>query len=490
MCSEPLIFDIYSQSKDFFGKCDVGYKNIKELIPSDFLNEREINLPQLAEIDVIRHYTHLAKKNYNIDQGFYPLGSCTMKYNPKVNEDIAKYPGFKDIHPYQSENLVQGALEILYGLEQYLCQLSGMDRVSLQPAAGAHGETTGLMLIKAYHKWRGEDKKRKKIIVPDSAHGTNPASTTLGGYQVVEVKSDKRGNVDLYQLSAELDDEVAALMLTNPNTLGLFEENILEIAQMVHKVGGLLYYDGANLNALLGIVCPGDMGFDVMHFNLHKTFSTPHGAGGPGAGPVGVKKVLEPFLPYPTVEKDKEKYYFNYEHPHSIGKVKLFYGNFSVIIKAYAYIMTLGAEGLLKVAENAVLNANYLMKNLKEYFNLPYKRNCMHEFVLSPKETKIHTLDIAKRLIDYGYHPPTIYFPLIVLNSLMIEPTETESKKTLDDFINVLINIVKESENNPDLLKDAPHYIEGRPISLSVARLNEVEASRKPVLRYSPDIRY
>ena len=487
MFSEPLIFDICSKSKNFFGECDVESQDINKLIPSDYLAQSDLDLPEVAEVDIIRHYTHLAEKNYSIDRGLYPLGSCTMKYNPKVNEDISKYAGFTSIHPYQPEDSVQGALQILYEMEQYLCQISGMDKITFQPAAGAHGETTGLMLIKAYHDKQQEGRRRNKIIVPDSAHGTNPASTTGCGYKVVEVKSDSRGNVDLFQLKGILNDEIAALMLTNPNTLGLFEENILEISDMVHKAGGLLYYDGANLNALLGMVRPSDMGFDIMHFNLHKTFSTPHGSGGPGSGPVGVKENLEPFLPYPIIAKKEQKYYLDYNRGDSIGRVKSFYGNFNVIVKAYAYICALGAKGLPQVAEDAVLNANYLMNNLKKYFNLPYNRGCMHEFVVSPRRnSKIRTgvLDIAKRLIDYGYHPPTVCFPLIVADSLMIEPTETESKRNLDDFINVLVAVVRESENTPDLLRKSPHCNENIAFPLSVSRLDEARAARKLVLKY------
>ncbi|MFH1783369.1 MAG: aminomethyl-transferring glycine dehydrogenase subunit GcvPB [bacterium] len=488
--TEPLIFELNSQSKNLFGECDVPNADAGSLIPADFLNSDGLDMPDVAEIDIVRHFTHLARLNYCVDEGFYPLGSCTMKYNPKVHEDVARYTGFSAIHPYQPEDSIQGTLQLLSDMESYLCQISGMDSITLQPAAGAHGESTGLMLIKAYYEKKGEGAKRRKIIIPDSSHGTNPASTTLCGYEIVEVKSDASGNVDLKQLLSILDDSVAALMLTNPNTLGLFEEKILDIADMVHKAGGLLYYDGANLNALLGVVRPGDMGFDVMHFNLHKTFSTPHGSGGPGSGPVGVKKFLEAFLPYPTIENKAGKYYLNHDRPDSIGKVKSFYGNFSVIVKAYAYVKSLGAGGLKEVAYDAVLNANYIRNELSQHFNLPYDRLCMHEFVMVPKQyakAKVRALDIAKRMIDYGYHPPTIYFPLIVQECLMVEPTETESKATLDNFVSAMKKIAEEAQENPDILKASPHCDTTSKFPLNVARLNEAKAARELVLTYRPE---
>jgi glycine dehydrogenase subunit 2 len=401
-----------------------------------------------------------------------------MKYNPKINEDVARYPGFAHLHPYQPESMVQGALELLYNLQKDLAEITGMDSVTLQPAAGAQGEWTGLMLIRAYHESRGE--KRTKVIVPDSAHGTNPASATVAGFETVTIPSDERGLVSIEALRQAVGPDTAALMLTNPNTLGLFEENIVEIARIVHDAGGLLYYDGANANAILGYSRPGDMGFDVVHLNLHKTFTTPHGGGGPGAGPVGVKKILEPFLPKPMVIKEGDQYKLEYDIPGSIGRVKGFYGNFGILVRAYTYILTMGGEGLKRVSENAVLNANYMMRKLQPYYDLPYDRVCKHEFVLSGKRQKklgVRTLDIAKRLLDFGYHPPTVYFPLIVEECLMIEPTETESKETLDQFIEVMIQIAKEAEESPEVVQEAPH-------KTVVGRLDEVTAARKPVLRY------
>jgi len=404
-----------------------------------------------------------------------------MKYNPKVNEDVAGLEGFTQVHPLQPVDMVQGCLEIMYKTDRFLSEITGMDRFSLQPAAGAQGEMVGLMMIKAYHHHRG-DIKRNKIIVPDSAHGTNPASAAMAGFKMVEVKSNERGEVDLEALKSVVDDETAGLMLTNPNTLGLFEENILQISRIVHEAGGLLYYDGANMNAILGVARPGDMGFDVVHLNLHKTFSTPHGGGGPGAGPVGVKKELVPFLPVPIVEFKDGEYYLDYDRPLSVGMVKSFYGNFNVVVKAYAYIMSLGAEGLKRVAETAVLNANYIMQRLKKHYLLPYDRSCMHEFVISAqkqKEKGISAMDIAKRLMDFGFHPPTVYFPLIVKEALMIEPTETESRETLDAFVEAMVRIAREVEDEPDRVKQAPHFT-------PVRRLDEARAARNPVLRWTP----
>lgn len=461
--------------------CDVPVTDISNLIPGQFLRDTEAELPEVSEVDAVRHYTALSQMNYGVDSGFYPLGSCTMKYNPKVNEDMANLDGFAKVHPYQPEEAVQGCLELLYETDRMLSEITGMDRVSLQPAAGAHGEMTGLMIIKAYHENRG-DYKRKKIIVPDSAHGTNPASAAVTGFDVVEVKSDERGGVDIEALKSMMSDEIAGLMLTNPNTLGLFEENIVKIAEIVHDAGGLLYYDGANANAIVGISRPGDMGFDVVHLNLHKTFSTPHGGGGPGSGPVGVKKDLVPFLPRPVIEKNESGYYLDYDRPLSIGKVRSFYGNFGVVIKAYAYICSLGADGIRNVAETAVLNANYIMHRLKEHYKLPYERICMHEVVFSGQRQKdmgASTLDIAKRLLDYGYHPPTIYFPLIVKEALMIEPTETESKETLDEFINAMIKISEEIREDPEKVKGAPY-------TTRVLRLDEAKAAREPKLIHMP----
>jgi glycine dehydrogenase subunit 2 len=476
-----LIFELSKKGRTAhqLPECDVPSRDITELIPGEFLRDGAPELPEVAEIDVIRHFTRLSQRNYGVDSGFYPLGSCTMKYNPKVNEKIASFDGFAKVHPYQCEDTVQGCLELIYNADKLLAEITGMDRISFQPAAGAHGELTGLMIIKAFHESRG-DYNRNKIIVPDSAHGTNPASAAMAGFSVIEVKSDQRGGVDLEALKAMMNDEVAGLMLTNPNTLGLFDENIDAIADIVHQAGGLLYYDGANANAILGISRPGDMGFDVVHLNLHKTFSTPHGGGGPGSGPVGVKKELVPFLPVPLVEKKGEKYILDYDRPLSIGRVRAFYGNFSVVVKAYAYILSMGSKGLKQVSEAAVLNANYIMSKLKDYYHLPYDRTCMHEVVFSGKKQKdmgVSTLDIAKRLLDFGYHPPTVYFPLIVKEALMIEPTETESRETLDDFIAAMIQIANEAETNPDIVKNAPH-------ATVISRPDEAKAARKPVLKY------
>jgi glycine dehydrogenase subunit 2 len=479
----PLIFEMSKSGRKAYSlpHCDVPQLALEEMVPRECLREEDARLPEVSEVDVVRHFTRLSQLNYGVDSGFYPLGSCTMKYNPKVNEDVAALAGFTQVHPQQPAETVQGCLEILYRMDRLLSEITGMDRFSLQPAAGAHGEMTGLMIIKAYHQHRG-DVKRNKIIVPDSAHGTNPASAAMVGFDVVEVKSNDRGEVDLEALKAVVDDTTAGLMLTNPNTLGLFEGNILEIADIVHKAGGLLYYDGANMNAILGMVRPGDMGFDVVHLNLHKTFSTPHGGGGPGSGPVGVKEELEPFLPVPMVVFKDGRYYLDYDRPLSIGRVKSFYGNFGVVVKAYAYIMSMGAEGLKKVSESAVLNANYLMERLKEHYLVPYNRRCMHEFVISAqrqKEKGVSALDIAKRLMDFGFHPPTMYFPLIVKEALMIEPTETESKETLDAFADALIEIAREVEEQPEKIKGAPH-------TTPVRRLDEAKAARNPVLRWNP----
>lgn len=483
MKEKALIFEISRPGRKGYSlpKCDVPTGNIEDMIPEEFLRSSAPELPEVSELDAVRHFTQLSQRNHGVDSGFYPLGSCTMKYNPKVNEAVSRMDGFIKTHPYQPEDTVQGSLELMYSMDQMLSEITGMERVSLQPAAGAHGEMTGLMIIKAYHRHRG-DHKRTKMIIPDAAHGTNPASAAVAGFDVIEVKSDARGGVDLEALKALMSDEVAGLMLTNPNTLGLFEENITEIADIVHRAGGLLYYDGANANAILGITRPGDMGFDVVHLNLHKTFSTPHGGGGPGSGPVGVKKELVPFLPNPVVEYEDGRYILDYDRPLSIGKVKAFYGNFNVVVKAFAYILSMGAEGLKQVSEAAVLNANYIAQKLKDRYLLPYDRICMHECVLSGQNHKkkgVSTLDIAKRLLDFGYHPPTIYFPLIVHEALMIEPTESESKETLDEFIRVLRQIDEEVDTDPETVKAAPH-------TTAVARLDEALAARSPVLRWKP----
>lgn len=461
-------------------KLDVPEKNTSELVPASFLRESKPELPELSQLDVVRHYTNLSQRNFGLDAGFYPLGSCTMKYNPKINEAVCRLPGFAQAHPLQAEELSQGSLQIIYELEQYIAEVSGMDAVCTQPSAGAHGELAGIKLIKAYHRHRN-DNKRTKIIVPDSAHGTNPATAAVCGFDIVEIKSHADGAVDLEALKAVVGEDTAGLMLTNPSTLGLFESNIKEIAKIVHDAGGLLYYDGANANAILGIVRPGDMGFDVIHFNVHKTFSTPHGGGGPGAGPIGVKEQLIPFLPAPVIKQQGEKYILDYDRPHSIGRLHAFFGNFGVLVRTYAYIRTMGAKGLRQVSEDAVLGANYCQAKLKDAFDAPFSRYCMHECVLTSKKQKeygVRTLDIAKRLLDYGYHPPTIYFPLIVEEALMIEPTETESKETLDGFIEAMINIANEAKTDAELVKSAPH-------TTVVRRLDEALAARKPVVKWT-----
>ncbi|MGE6258993.1 aminomethyl-transferring glycine dehydrogenase subunit GcvPB [Heyndrickxia sporothermodurans] len=479
---QPLIFEITKPGRIGYSlpELDVPEIDIHELLASEYVREEEPNLPEVSELDIMRHYTALSKKNHGVDSGFYPLGSCTMKYNPKINESVARYSGFAHIHPLQEESSVQGALELMYDLQQHLIEITGMDEVTLQPAAGAHGEWTGLMMIRAYHEANG-DTNRTKVIVPDSAHGTNPASATVAGLETITVKSNENGLVDLEDLKRLVGSDTAALMLTNPNTLGLFEENILEMAEIVHGAGGKLYYDGANLNAVLSKARPGDMGFDVVHLNLHKTFTGPHGGGGPGSGPVGVKEDLIPFLPKPVLIKVNDQFIFDFNRPQSIGRVKPYYGNFGINVRAYTYIRTMGPDGLKAVTENAVLNANYMMRRLAEYYDLPYDRHCKHEFVLSGKRQKklgVRTLDIAKRLLDFGYHPPTIYFPLNVEECMMIEPTETESKETLDAFIDAMIQIAKEAEENPEIVQEAPH-------TTVVKRLDETQAARKPVLRYS-----
>ena len=432
--------------------------------------KEKLNLPELSENEISRHYTGLAGRAHGVNNGFYPLGSCTMKYNPKVNEEAASLEGFAGIHPLQPEHTVRGALRVFDLAEQYLCEITGMDAMTFQPAAGAHGEFTGLLLIKAYHHSRG-DEKRTKIIVPDSAHGTNPASATMAGYSVVSIPSREDGCVDLDKLKEAVGEDTAGLMLTNPNTVGLFDKNILEITRIVHDGGGLCYYDGANLNAVMGIVRPGDMGFDVIHLNLHKTFSTPHGGGGPGSGPVGCKEFLRPFLPG-----------FMVKGPQSIGSVKMFYGNFGVVVKALAYIMTLGREGIPEASSNAVLNANYMMNKLSDLYQMAYNETCMHEFVMTLEDLKhdinVSAMDIAKALLDYGIHPPTMYFPLIVHEALMVEPTETESKETLDEAIQAIHKIYETAMASPEELHSAPH-------TTPIGRPDEVTAARKPVLRYT-----
>jgi glycine dehydrogenase subunit 2 len=477
--SEPTIYELSSPGR-------IGFRFPQPDVPiADFpdgLLRQELPLPELTELDVVRHFTNISKLNYSIDGGFYPLGSCTMKYNPKVNEAVARLPDFAFSHPLQPIETVQGNLALMYQLQEWIKEISGFAGVSLQPAAGAQGELVGVMIIRAYHKDR-KDKQRSKILIPDSAHGTNPASSAMSGYEVVSVPTDCHGNVDLEALRAICNEEVAGLMLTNPNTLGLFEQNILEVVRIVHDAGGLVYGDGANMNALLGIVRPGDLGIDVMHFNLHKTFSTPHGGGGPGSGPVGVGKGLTDYLPGPLIsiveeETDSLPPLYGFSMPvKTIGRVKAFHGQFGILVRAYAYISMHGADGLRNVSEMAVLNANYLLALLKNSYKIPYPRICMHEFVVEgvwSDVPDVHALDISKRLMDYNFHPPTNYFPLIVHEALMIEPTETESKQTLDSFADAMQKIAKEAHSNPQLLKEAPHIT-------PVGRLDEVKAARELV---------
>ncbi len=449
-------------------------------LPRNLRRRQAPSLPRLSEPEIMRHYGRLASLNFSISEQFYPLGSCTMKYNPVLNEQVVAMPGFAALHPYQPEDTAQGALELLWRLEQALKTIAGVDRVTLQPAAGAHGEWTALRMIQAFHRQRGEE--RDQVIVPDSAHGTNPASAALAGFQVVEVKSNREGRVDIEDLGAKLSPRVAALMLTNPNTLGLFERDILRVAAMVHQVGGKLYYDGANLNAFMGICRPGDMGFDAVHMNLHKTFTTPHGGGGPGAGPVGVKADLEPFLPRPLVAKQGGRFLLDHDRPLSIGRVRSFYGNFGMLVRAYTYILAMGGDGLTQASKDAVLGANYLQSQVEELLNVPYARPCMHEFVASASNLAplgIRAMDVAKGLLDRGYHSPTTYFPLVVPEALMIEPTETESRDTLDGFAGALREIVEEARDNPAALHAEPR-------TLPVGRMDEVEAARHPVLRWRP----
>ena len=476
-----LIFEISKKGRFAYSLPECDVPDVTDAIDSKYLRKEDPELPEVSELDAVRHFTRISQRNHGVDSGFYPLGSCTMKYNPKVNELAARLDGFAKIHPYQQEKTVQGALKLMHELGSMLSEITGMEEFTLQPAAGAHGELAGLMIMKSYHQNKN-DEKRTKIIVPDSAHGTNPASAAVAGFDVVEIKSNNKGLVDIEALKAAVGEDTAGFMLTNPNTLGLFDENIIEISKIVHDAGGLMYYDGANANAILGISRPGDMGFDVVHLNLHKTFSTPHGGGGPGAGPVGVKKHLAEFLPIPVISKKDKEYYMDYERPLSIGKVKSAYGNFGVLVRAYTYILSMGPDGLKEVAENAVLNANYMAHKLKDKYFLPLDTECMHECVLSgewqKEKSDVSTLDIAKRLLDFGFHPPTIYFPLIIHEAMMIEPTECETKETLDEFIAVMRQIADEAENNPELVKTAPH-------TTVISRLDEATAARKPVLRYN-----
>ncbi len=454
---------------------------VKNVVNSKFLRTDKPILPELSELDVMRHFTGLSNKNFCIEKGFYPLGSCTMKYNPKVNEYTASLEGFLGVHPLYNDESMQGSLGLMFHLQEQLKELTGMDALTLQPAAGAHGEFTGMLIVKKYFDKIGQ--KRTKVIVPDSSHGTNPATANMCGFEIVEVKSNSRGQVDIDDIKKLLTPEVAAIMMTNPNTLGIFEENILEISKLAHANGSLLYYDGANLNAIMGITTPKAMGFDIVHINLHKTFSAPHGGGGPGSGPVGVVAKLKDFLPVPIVGFDGEKYFKNFNLPDTVGKVKAFYGNFGVLVKAYTYILMMGTEGLKKASADAVLNANYLKEKLKSEYALPYDLPCMHEFVLSAdnfKDYHISAMNVAKRLIDYGVHPPTVYFPLIVHEALMVEPTESESKATLDKFVEVMLKIAQEAKDSPDLLTEAPH-------NTPVLKVDEVLAARKLNLRYKED---
>lgn len=474
---------IYTKSKTGrrgvkFPASGVAEKDLSKFIAENLLNKAKIKLPELTELDVMRYFTNLSQKNFSIDNVFYPLGSCTMKYNPKINEYTAGLDGFTNIHPEQNEEFAQGALELMHNLQEQLKEITGMDAISLQPAAGAHGEFAGMLIVKKYFEKIGE--KRTKVIIPDSAHGTNPATAKMCGFDTVEIKSNSDGLVDVEELKRVLDNETAAIMMTNPNTLGLFEENILEFSKLVHEAGALLYYDGANLNAIMGITKPRIMGFDIVHLNLHKTFSTPHGGGGPGAGPIGVTENLADFLPVPVVGFNGEKYFLNYDLKDTIGKVKAYYGNFGILVRAYTYILMMGGKGLRQVSEDAVLNANYLKEKLKNTYKLPYDKICMHEFVLSgdlQKEKGVNTMGIAKRLMDSNIHPPTVYFPLIVHEAMMIEPTETESKETLDNFIEVMKEINREIDEDPELVLE-------RPVKTPVSRVDETLAARQPNLRF------
>ncbi len=482
--TEPLLVELSSPGR--LG-CRLPELDVPEAVLPERFVRQDLPLPEISEREVVQHFTRLSQLNFSIDTGFYPLGSCTMKYNPRLHEDVARFEGFARIHPLQDESTVQGALQLMYELQEYLAELTGLPAVSLQPIAGAHGELTGMLMIRAYHTERG-DHRRRIVLVPDSAHGTNPATAAMCGYEVATVPSDSRGNMDVREVDRLTDETVAGLMLTNPNTLGLFEEHILRVAEIVHEAGGLVYCDGANMNALLAIAKPGDLGTDVLHLNLHKTFSTPHGGGGPGAGATTVTEELSAFLPTPMVARQRgqkspsedAQYYLDYERPLSIGPVSGFFGNFGVMVKAYAYLRSLGGSGLRDVSENAVLNANYVLDQLKGYYHLPYDRSCLHECVFSGRNQAklgIHTVDIAKRLIDLGFHPPTVYFPLIVDEALMIEPTETESLQTLDAFVSAMRQIAREAETSPELLRAAPQVA-------PVTRLDEVTAARNPNLRW------
>ena len=480
MAYNKLIFELSQPGRTGYKLPELDVEEKDNLIPEEFLSNEELDLPEVSEVDVVRHYTNLSTLNFGVDTGMYPLGSCTMKYNPKINEEIIANPKLARLHPKQDDYQVQGALEAMYTLQKSLCEISAMDYMTLQPAAGAHGEITAITIFKKYHEVNGNAEKNE-IIVPDSAHGTNPATAAMAGYKVVEVKSNANGVVDVEDLRKVVNEKTAGLMLTNPNTLGLFETKIKEIAEIVHEAGGLLYYDGANANAILGHARPGDMGFDAIHFNVHKTFSTPHGGGGPGAGPVGVKKFLREYLPKPIVEKDGDKYFLDYSMEHSIGRMKDFQGHFGILMRALTYILTMGSDGLKCASTTAVLNANYLQAQLKDDYNLPHDFICKHEFVLGGLKDdcdgQVKTLDVAKRLLDMGFHPPTVYFPLIVHEALMVEPTETEPKQTLDEFVAAMKQIAQEARENKDILLEAP-------ITTVVRRPDETEAAKKLILTY------
>lgn len=484
---EPLIFERGGAGCVGYAlpKLDVPAIDPEEAWGADSVRGLIEGFPEVSEVDVVRHFTRISQHNFGLESGLFPLGSCTMKYNPKVHETVVRAPGFAAAHPYMPVSIMQGGLELMRRLEAALAVVSGMDRVTLQPAAGAQGELTGVMMIAAYHASRG-DTQRRKVLIPDSAHGTNPATANFCGFDPVEIPSNSRGTTDIEALRAAADETTAALMITNPNTLGLFEDQMEEIAEIMHACGAQIYCDGANLNAILGKARPGDFGIDAFHINLHKTFTTPHGGGGPGGGPVGVRRHLVPFLPRPTVETDADSgaAYLDWDRPESIGKVHAFYGNFGIMVRAYTYIRALGAVGLRQVAEDAVLNANYIQARLKDYYHLPHDRLCMHEVIFSDKEQKRHdvsAMDICKRLMDYGYHPPTVYFPLVVSGALMIEPTESASREDLDNFVEAMIAIAREAESDPEHVRAAPH-------STFLSRLDEARAARKPILRWDPEL--
>lgn len=472
---KKLIFELDrgKAERNYVPPLDVPEKSLTELIPGSLLRKNDLSLPEVAENEVVRHFIAISSLNYHIDKGIYPLGSCTMKYNPKVNEDAASHPGFSQMHPLQPPETVQGCLKLMFELQEMLLEISGMEAITLQPAAGAHGELTGCLMIRKYHQLKG--RRRDIMLVPDSAHGTNPASVTISGMRSVPVRSNEKGLVDLEDLKSKLSEDVAGIMLTNPSTLGIFEQQIARIEEMVHEIDALMYMDGANLNALLGIVRPGDLGFDVLHINLHKTFSVPHGGGGPGSGPVAVSHRLKDFLPVPIVAEREGQYYLHEEVPYSIGRMLTFYGNFAALVRAYLYIRMHGAAGLRKIAENAIINANYLLSRVASLMELPYRTRPMHEFVLSGESLKnygVRTMDVAKRLLDYGVHAPTVYFPLIVKESLMIEPTESESKDSIDLFADALAKIIEEASENADLLHQAP-------LSTPVRRVDELRANKE-----------